>query len=295
MKKILSLLTVIVLSISVFAESVMPLADVEAAIATYSVYAGEMTSFTYNENITSVNSSDESVVSAENDGKEVQITAKKQGSAVVSVYLANQTVPRQYQFQVLDNSGIVRYKFIKKIAEDEFVYEVYNNTDINFWRIDFATMVNDKEVLSIFPIVYDLPAKGKAICNITTWNPQNPKSLRLKVATVVRRKAFENGENIDPKYFPTKASAEIKKDKYGDKIAKMNFRIKNNFSRKMGMVINYYVYNEKGKLLYGDQAVIKVIKPGASRVYKITKEDIVKKNTKKIKVKYWITCTSRGY
>ena len=280
MKKLkTSIILLAVIAVFLFLNNINVKADNQAQ----DIYVGESV-HTNIENVSSIVSSEPDIVYVKNNNGVGIITAKKPGTAKVSIYYNNNLSVKEYQFNVKDNSNVISYKVLRNLGDGFFVCEIMNNTDINFWDIGFAVNVNGKE--KWWENVWNLPANGKVTCLVNAQKECSENDMSLSIVDITRRIHFSNGFFNDAKRLPTKS-----RWKMSGNNAVVYFDIQNKLNKKASVSINMLVYNEKGKLIYGDQ-LVGLLGKGKKKTIKEDIASYIPKNTKKLKIKYWITSTS---
>ena len=123
-------------------------------------------------------------------------------------------------------------------------------------------------------------------CLVNAQKECSENDMSLSIVDITRRIHFSNGFFNDAKRLPTKS-----RWKMSGNNAVVYFDIQNKLNKKASVSINMLVYNEKGKLIYGDQ-LVGLLGKGKKKTIKEDIASYIPKNTKKLKIKYWITSTS---
>ena len=269
--------------------------QVAADVPSYEIIVGERIENQYGSEVTHAETSNPDVVEVRvftNFPETIRVTGLKEGDATISVYVKNNSTPAQYHIHVKRINNPLKFSYVGTIKDGkktmEYVYEVKNNTKINFANVEvFAKYGNeylrDDEYDTIN--VSDLAAKGKGIITISDNNYlkriKKPKKVSFDIESMGRGVVNSNGKNDT-----SKITLNMKKDVMDGWV---KFTVKNNYSTESKILIDptvyYYVYDSGNKLVGAGHKWFYQIKPGKT---KKEEDELYVDNIKGMKVKYWM-------
>ena len=221
--------------------------EVSAETSNLTVYAGEIWSLDYHGEVRWIESTDNSIVTADYSKNRVTVSFKalRPGDATVTVHRKYLSDPVSYNIHVMDNSGLFSTMYVGlDKSSKKYVWEISNESNINFKNVKFTVKYPGKKSKKN-QLVQGIEAGGTAIAISHFATNSHAADAQFVVSELEREVYFQEGSKLS-----NQVSVEVKRKKVKYVGTDFEFYINNSSNVRPDVTVYAYIYDTKsGKVL----------------------------------------------
>ena len=268
-KQLLSMVMVLCLLGGMLA---MPCVEAFAEEAVYTVYSAETWVMHYTGEVRWIESSDYNIVKAvySKDRSAVTFTAGQEGDAVVSVFLKYGASPVTYRFHVLGSDSLFSFRYVAQdLDSGGYVWEVHNQSGINFRRIRFQAIYRAK-VEKTQTLEQGLQANATGVILGKYKNEKRAKKLWFKAVELEREERFGEGSKLGDQ-----VTVVLERRNTQPTGTKVDFYVNNTAKERVDCTLYGYLYDtKKNKVLRTVEWTYFEVPKGLKKKPRTVKSDI---------------------